>query len=99
MIRKPAPQADQHRAADEERAQDQVAEAGVVRDELAQPLRGDGEDLAGLADDRGEERRLAGEQVELAQEAVPRRARRSVARRRGRVSTIATMPCRTTKKS
>ena len=42
-------EADQDRAADEVGAQDQVAERRVLGDELAQPLGGDREHLAGLA--------------------------------------------------
>ena len=65
----PGAEADQDRAADDERAQDQIAEHGILGDELAQPVRGHDEDLAGLAHDRGHERRLARQQVELAEEA------------------------------
>ena len=67
---KARPQPDEHGPAQEERAQDQVAEVRVVGDELAQPFGRHGEDLAVLHDHRGQERSLAGEQIQLAEEAA-----------------------------
>ena len=50
------------------RAQDQVPEHEIVRDDLAQPLLRDDQHLAGLAHDRGHEHRLTGDQPQLAEE-------------------------------
>ena len=76
---------DQQRAPEQVGAQDEVAERRVVRRQLAQPLDRHGEHLARLDDHRREERGLAGEQAELAEEAartVHARARASGRRRR-----------------
>ena len=61
---------DQHLAAQQERPQDQVAEHGVLGDELAQALDRDDQHLARLAHDRREQRGLVREQAQLAQEAT-----------------------------
>ena len=62
------PEFDQHRAAGQERVEEEVAEHGVLRDELAELLDGHRKDFALLDDHRGEERGLPGEQADLAQE-------------------------------
>jgi len=64
------PELDQDRPAEQVGPQDQVPEHGVPRDELAQALDRHDEHLAGLHHLRGDERGLAGEQVELAHEAA-----------------------------
>ena len=59
---------DQDRAPDDERAQDQIAEHRISGHDLAQPVRGHDEYLAGLACDCRHEHGLARQQVELAEE-------------------------------
>jgi hypothetical protein len=68
--RQPGALADEVPATNQERAHDHVADAGVARHQLTQPLDGHGQDLAGLGGRGGHERRLAGEQTELAEEAA-----------------------------
>ena len=63
-----AAELDQEGAPDEVRLHDEVAQAGVPRDRVAQPLQRDDEHRARLAHDRREERGLPGEQVDLAEE-------------------------------
>jgi hypothetical protein len=70
MMRKPVPRPTRDRPAQQQRAQDEVAECFVASDELAQPLAREADDGARLAHDRGQEHRLAGEQPELANEAA-----------------------------
>ena len=60
---------DQHRAADQEGTQDEIAQRLVVGDDLAQLVDGHDEDLARLDHDGGQEHRLAHEEVQLAEEA------------------------------
>ena len=53
-------------AEEEEGAQEEVAETGLLGDDGAQVVGGDGQHGAWLADDGGEVGHLAGEQIELA---------------------------------
>jgi hypothetical protein len=62
------PDVDQDLAAREVGAQDDVAQLLVFGDQRAQPLGRHLDDLAGVADDRGQVRRRAGQQVDLAEE-------------------------------
>ena len=62
------PQPDQDRAAHDQGPQDLIAEHQIVGDDLPQPLLRDDQHLAGLAHDRRDEHRLAGDQAELAEE-------------------------------
>ena len=64
----PGALANQQRAPQKAGPDQQVAERRIVVDELAQLVERDREDLARLAHPRGRERRLSGEQVELAEE-------------------------------